>query len=370
MAMEYRRLPHGVQGEAFSALGLGLGGIQNAPEDEIERVIIKAIDNGINYFDLCAGGASVYAPFGRAIKGRREKVFFQLHLGAVYNEKGEYGWSRDLDTIKKTLAWELEAIGINRVDMGFLHCVDASDDFEALVGNGVFDYLKELKAQGTVDYIGFSSHTPHVAEAIIDTGIIDMMMFSINPAYDMEKGDDYGVGSVGERARLFRRCEAEGIGISVMKPFFAGKLLDAEASPFGRALTKNQLIKYALDRPAVLSVLPGVRGLADLDAVLAYVHASEAEKDYSVIGELAPESALGNCVYCNHCQPCPVGIDVGLVTKYYDLARAGDDMAKNHYAKLSKNASDCADCGHCDARCPFKVEQSARMREISRFFGK
>ena len=109
--MEYRQLPHGTAQERFSVLGLGMGGIQNAPENEIEQVVRTAIDHGINFFDLCGGGSSVYAPFGKAVSGQRERVFFQLHLGAVYNEKGEYGWSRDLAQIKETFKWELEARG-------------------------------------------------------------------------------------------------------------------------------------------------------------------------------------------------------------------------------------------------------------------
>ncbi|MEE1032686.1 MAG: aldo/keto reductase [Ruminococcus sp.] len=83
--MEYRQLPHGNEHEKFSVLGLGMGGIQKTPQDEIEAIIRKAIDHGINFFDLCAGGA-VYEPFGRAIKGQREKVFVQCHFGAVYDE--------------------------------------------------------------------------------------------------------------------------------------------------------------------------------------------------------------------------------------------------------------------------------------------
>ena len=75
------------------------------------------------------------------------------------------------------------------------------------------------------------------------------------------------------------------------------------------------------------------------------------------------------CVYCNHCQPCPAGLDVGLINKYYDLAKAGDQLAKDHYQKLEKKASDCIQCGHCDSRCPFQVEQTARMEEIAGYFG-
>ena len=76
--MEYRQLPHGT--ERIGVLGLGMGGIQHTPPEEIEAIIRKAIDHGINFFDLCAGGA-VYAPFGRAIQGRREQVYLQCHFG-------------------------------------------------------------------------------------------------------------------------------------------------------------------------------------------------------------------------------------------------------------------------------------------------
>ena len=73
--------------------------------------------------------------------------------------------------------------------------------------------------------------------------------------------------------------------------------------------------------------------------------------------------------YCNHCQPCPAGLDVGLINKYYDLARAGDALARDHYANLGTTAAACIGCGHCDARCPFQVKQVRRMEEIAAYFG-
>ncbi len=365
--MEYRQLPHGNKNEKFSVLGLGMGGIQNTPPEEIEAIIRKAIDNGINFFDLCAGGA-VYAPFGRAIKEQREKAFIQCHFGAVYDENGEYGWCRDFETIKKTFEWELETLGTDYVDFGFLHCVDEKEDFDKLIEIGVLDYLKELKAKGIVHHIGFSSHTPSVANRIIDTGLVDMMMFSINPAYDFEKGDEYGIGTVNERFTLFKRCQKEGVGISVMKPFHAGQLLSAEQSPFGVALTHMQCLQYAIDRPGVLTAVPGVQTMEHLDTLLKFLQASDEEKDYSVIGSFTADTITGTCVYCNHCQPCPAGIDIGLVNKYYDLALAGDLIAANHYTKLSIKADACLQCGHCESRCPFDVKQETRMKEIAEYF--
>ncbi|MDE6598267.1 MAG: aldo/keto reductase [Clostridia bacterium] len=364
--LEYRKLPHG--NELIGTLGLGMGGIQNAEPDEIQAVVERAIENGINFFDLCAGGKSVYGPFGKAIKGKREKVYFQLHFGAVYKENGEYGWSRNLKTVKDTFGWEMKTLGTDYVDFGFLHCIDEESDVEDIIKNGIFDFVKELKEKGIVRHIGFSSHTPAVAHKLLDTGVMDLMMFSINPAYDLECGDEYGIGTNSERAALFRRCEAEGVGISVMKPFHGGQLLSEKTSPFKKELTKNQCIQYCLDRPAVLAVVPGVRSLDDLSELLKYPASSTGECDYSIIGEFTPESAVGNCVYCNHCQPCPAGIDIGIVNKYYDLALAGDKMAANHYGKLTVKASACLKCGHCDMRCPFKVRQQDKMQTIDNYF--
>ena len=365
--MEYRKLPHG--NEMIGTLGLGTGSLGNTSAVEIEAIVTKAIDNGINFFDLCAGNKSVYEPFGRAIAGKRNKVYFQLHFGAVY-KNGEYGWSRNLDEIKNTFLWEMKTLNTDYVDFGFLHCIDEDADFDEILSNGIFDYVKELKAKGIVRHIGFSSHTPSVAHRVIDTGVMDLFMFSINPAYDLECGDEYGIGTTLERAELLRRCETEGIGVTVMKPFHGGQLLSANTSPFKQALTTNQCIQYCLDRPAVLAVVPGVRNLADLDLLLTYPTSTVADRDYSAIGAFTPEAAVGNCVYCNHCQPCPAHIDIGLVNKYYDLSLAGDKMAANHYDKLAVKADACLKCGHCDRRCPFKVKQQDKMKSIAEYFGK
>lgn len=79
--------------------------------------------------------------------------------------------------------------------------------------------------------------------------MIDMMMFSLNPAYNLECGDEYGIGTANERAALLRRVQTKGVGVSVMKPFHGGQLLSAKTSPFRQALTKNQYIRYCQPPP-------------------------------------------------------------------------------------------------------------------------
>lgn len=366
--MNYRKLPKG--NELINPLGIGLGAIQVLNEDEIEKIINKAIDCGINFFDLCGGGSNVYRPFGKAIKNRRDKVYFELHFGAVYDDAGEYGFSRDLNKIKETFKWEMEMLQTDYVDFGFLHCIDEEEDLEEVINNGILDFVLELKKKNIIRHLGFSSHTPKLCNKLLDMNIFDIFLFSINPAYDYEVGDEYGIGSVNERTLLLDRAKAENVAISVMKPFFGGKLLSSEHSPFKESLTRIQCLQYAMDRPGVIAVVPGIQSMEQLDDILKYYNATDEEKDYSVVYSLASNKINGLCVYCNHCHPCPKGINIALVNKYYDLSLAGDEMAKNHYYKLEKNASDCIHCGHCDNRCPFNVKQSEKMSIINNYFKK
>ena len=103
---------------------------------------------------------------------------------------------------------------------------------------------------------------------------------------------------------------------------------------------------------------------------LAFFDAPREERDYSILSSFAPADAMNKCVYCQHCHPCPMDLDIALINKYYDLNRQGDTLAREHYLTLEKTASDCVQCGHCNDRCPFHVDQMARMREIQAWFGK
>ena len=364
--MEYRKLPHGE--ELISILGLGTSSIGMAGEKEAEAVMALALEAGINFFDMASSDVVPFPAYGRAIAGMREKVYFQIHFGANY-QTGKYGWTTDLDTIKRSVDWQLSALKTDYIDFGFLHCIDEESDLETVLKSGILEYIQKLQKGGAVRHIGLSSHTPRIVNQVLDMGVIDLVMFSINPGYDYRHGE-FAIGSVDERAALYRRCEAEGVGISVMKAFSGGQLLNAKTSPFGKAMTEYQCIQYALDKPGVLTVLPGVRHRDDLRRVLGFLDAAPEEKDYSILGSFAPQDAAGKCVYCNHCQPCPAGLDVGLINKYYDLSKAGDALARSHYENLEKKAGDCVKCGHCDKRCPFQVSQAERMSEICAYFGR
>ncbi len=349
-------------GDRISEIGLGSAYMPETPLSEAIPALRRAYEGGINYYDLAAGDGKAFPLYGEAFADVRKDILYQIHFGADYSQ-GTYGWSLDLETIKRSIDKQLRELRTDYIDYGFIHCQDELSDWETYLKNGVYDHIMKLKEQGIIRHIGLSSHTPAVIGRIMDEVPIDMLMFSVNPAYDYGEGE-FANGSPDERAEVYRRCETEGVGISVMKPFSGGQLLSAARSPFGQALTLYQCIRYALDKPGVLTVLPGAKSVREVEELLRYEDQPEEALDYSLIASFAPPKAIGRCVYCDHCKPCPVGIPIGLVNKYYDLAKAGDALAAEHYKTLEKNADDCISCGHCDSRCPFSVRQSERMREI------
>lgn len=353
--------------DKISVLGFGTSYIAQADEKDAIATIRQAYEGGVNYFDLATAESRTFPYFGAALGDVRKNVRYQIHFGANY-QGGPYGFTLDAEAIKKSIHWQLEKLGTDYIDYGFIHCLDEVADWRKYQKNGALAFLMELKEQGIVRHLGLSSHTPATIQQVMDDVPLDMLMFSVNAAYDYHKGT-YGKGSTDERTAVYRRCEAEGVGIAVMKPFAGGQLLDASLSPFGQALTHYQCLQYALDRPGVLTVLPGMSSVEQIKHLLGFFEASPEEKDYSVLGSFTPPDAVGKCVYCNHCAPCPQGIQIGLVNKYYDLALRGDAMAEEHYRELEKHASDCIQCGHCNSRCPFHVDQMARMKEINRHFG-
>ena len=363
--MEYRTNKR--TGDKISIIGLGASYIGSKSEKDALETIEYALENGINYFDLASGHAATFPYYGKAFKEVRDKVMFQIHFGADYTT-GVYGWSLDLETIKRSVSWQLENLKTDYIDYGFIHCIDEVKDFETYEKNGVLDYILSLKEKGVIKHIGLSSHTPKAINKVLDLGIVDMLMFSVNPLYDDGLGE-YARGNRDERNALYLRCEKENVGISCMKPFSGGQLLDAAKSPYSKALSKVQCISYALSRPSVLTVLPGASSVKELKECLEYLNASAEEKDFSAIAGLKKRSDKLSCTYCQHCHPCPKGLDIALINKYYDLSLLGDDMAKEHYLSLEKKAGDCISCGHCDRRCPFHVKQSERMSKIKKYFG-
>lgn len=374
--MRYREL--GSTGLKVSEIGFGPEWMKGTPEEtrEIAEALRKA---GVNILDCWMSDPHIRANLGYAIKGHIDDWIIQAHFGACWVE-GQYKRSRDLELVRIAFEDELRLLGVEYAEIGMMHYIDSVKEFEECMSGGFFAYVEEMKKIGRIRHIGLSTHNPEVAIAAVRTGKVEVIMFSINPAFDMLPASDniddlFGdYSAAGEnidpvRAELYKLCAAKGVGLTVMKPYAGGRLLDAAESPFGVALTPEQCIHYCLTRPAVASVLAGYKTLAEVDAALAYESASSEALDYASVLAGAPAHAyFGQCTYCGHCQPCVVGIDIATVNKFADLALMQDEVpssVREHYLALDHTADECISCGSCEPNCPFGVRISERMTETA-----
>lgn len=385
--MKYRTL--GRTGMQVSEISLGCEHLQGKDHELIKTVIDAALSKGINFLDVFMSEPNVRTDIGKALAGRRESVLIQGHIGSCW-VNGQYKVSRDIVECRTYFEDLLERLQTDYIDVGMLHFVDKETDWDALEKSEVMQYAIELKEKGVIRSIGMSSHDPVTAKKAVDTGLIDVLMFSLNPAYDLvpkerdltevftevvngQKQDFSGLTLEPARAALYRACEEQGTAITVMKTLAMGTLLSAERSPLGVALTEAQCIDYALNRPAVAAVMVGMQRVSDVEEAMSYYEAAADERDSSeILGSLGMFNADGRCMYCNHCLPCPAEINIAAVNKYLDLVELDGKPAESvrqHYAALGNTAEKCLNCGACESRCPFNVQVTARMEKAKEIFG-
>ena len=380
--MKYRTL--GKTGLMVSEIGFGGEWLERHDEEESVQLIQYAAEKGINIIDCWMPDPKSRDIIGRAMEGNRENWIVQGHIGSTY-QNGQYVRSREMKHVVPAFEDILKRMKTDYIDLGMIHYIDAQEDWDVCMNTDYIKYVHKLHDEGVIRHIGLSTHNPRIAKQAVETGFIEMILFSINPAFDMRPatedldsmfegydGTDYS-GIDPERAALYRLCEEKNVGIAVMKGFFGGRMFDAKTSPFGVAFTPLQCIHYALTRPGVSSILCGYDTKEQVDEAVSYENASEDEKDYaSVIASAPLHSYTGQCTYCGHCKPCPVNIDIAMVNKMYDLAvqqPAVPESVKAHYEALGITASACVECRSCESRCPFGVEVADRMKKTAELFG-
>jgi Predicted oxidoreductases of the aldo/keto reductase family len=382
--MEYRIL--GRTGIKVSAIGIGGEGFENKSYRDCEAIIDCAINEGINFIDMYNSNPEVRSNVGKALsKFPRSSFVIEGHLCSTW-DNGQYRRTRDLNEVVSAYEDFLSRTQFGYVDIGMIHYVDDQKDFENIFNGEIIKYAKGLKEKGVIKFLGISTHNTDIAFKAVETGIIDVILFSVNAAYDMLPAteDVYELfeestfnnrvyeGIDPKRDKLYQTCENAGVALTVMKGYAAGVLLNSKESPFGKALTPVQCLHYCLSRPAVASVMVGVSNKEQILTATAYIAASDKEKDYSEVLANTPRSSFsGHCMYCGHCAPCSKKIDIAAVNKYLDLALIQEDVPetlKNHYGLLEHHADECIECGLCMKNCPFGVDIIYKMKQAVKLF--
>ncbi len=382
--MQYRKL--GRTELDVSEIGMGLEHLLDKDEAVVAETIQTAIRGGVNYFDCLplseysteTGENEAYLKLGRALEGCREWVYLTF-LAYV---------SRPLPYIQADFACYLRALRTDHTDVFILACCDRLVDFEQATGAGsLLEYAKKLRGEGKVRHIGFSTHNAELAHRVIRSGDFDVLMFPVNPAFDVipdeERFHSDILGNIWDaayqftsadggprpRTSVYDACERYGVGLVAMKPFAGGFIFGVEKAA---GFTPLNLLSYALAQAGVSTVVPGCANPREIEQILAYHSAPAEALDYSGAVAKSRWSVRGNCLYCSHCQPCAVRIDIAAVNRLLDSARAGAsaDMRgmRERYAALAVKPSACVRCGACEERCPFQVGVMDQMKQAAEAF--
>ncbi|MGN0035170.1 MAG: aldo/keto reductase [Coriobacteriales bacterium] len=380
--MDYRKL--GSTGLEVSEIGFGAEWLSGKTTEQSVELVTHVARQGVNLVDCWMADPVVRRNLAAGVCLDRAHWTVQGHFGSTWQD-GQYVRTRDMDEVVPSWEFLLDCFG-GHIELGMVHYVDRLDELESIVAGPFLAYVKAERAAGHIDHVGISTHAPQVAQAAAESGEFEVIMFSVNPAFDLmpagveleelfdESSYRAGLDGIDDaRARLYATCEERDVGITVMKPFAGGRLLDARRSPFGIALSPAQCLHYALTRPAVASVLPGFGTVAEADGCLSYETATDVERDYASALAGAPRNSYrGACTYCGHCQPCTAGIDIATVNKFADLAAMHDGVpasTREHYRSLDRHASDCTGCRACEPNCPFGVRIADKMTRTAELFG-
>jgi predicted aldo/keto reductase-like oxidoreductase len=370
--VKYTKL--GRTGLDVSAIGIGTEHLRGQPRETVVSTLRQAIERGVNYFDLIFCFPDYLSNMQAAFQGHRERVLLTAHLGST-ERKGQYYKSRSISRCETFFLNLLSRLGTDHVDVLFLHNFNSVNDWRKTAKpRGVLDLARRLQQEGKARFLGISGHYPGVLELAIETGLVDVVMFPVNMFSHAMPG----------RRELLELCARLEIGMVAMKPLGGGKLLnkrgsfrvpkyqtsgEAYTTRISNEVTPTQCLSYVLSQVGVSIALPGVKNGTEVAAALQVLEATEEEQDFSDLLADFGRYVEGECVYCNHCLPCPAVIDIGQVNRLLDAAQLGIvESLRRAYHALPVTASACTECGVCVERCPFGVEVVARMKQAAGIF--
>ncbi len=331
--MEYREL--GKTGLKVSVVGFGGIPVQRIDASSVEKVVNRAIELGINFFDTARGYTDSEEKLGAALKKHRDQVIIATKSMA----RDKKGMAADIEKSLKTM-------GVDYIDLFQLHNVKDRKALEQVMApDGALAALKEAKEKGLIRHIGVTSHIKDFLLEILKTGEVETVQFPFNPV------------EVNGSQDVFDLTSKMDCGVIVMKPLAGGALTNA-----------NQALRFILEHPVSVAI-PGMDSLEQVEENAAVGNdlkpLSETEKD-----ELAGVVAkLGTsfCRRCEYCLPCQQGIDIPSVFLFdgyytrYDLK----DWALNRYQSLKVKPDECLECGECEERCPYNLPIREMLKEAA-----
>jgi len=350
-------------GNALSALGFGC---MRFPRDRAltERLIVRAAEAGVNYFDTAYLYPGSEAALGSILHkyGLRDKVFVATKL--PHSNCAEYG---DFDKYFKI---QLERLKTNHIDYYMIHNVNGLKPWRRLCGMGIEKWVADKKANGLIKQFGFSFHGDR--QGFTDLiGAYDWDFCQIQYNYFDENNQ---AGRTG-----LQKAHAAGLTVMIMEPLYGGKLatgLPPKAVEALRAADPGLsaaawAFLWIYGQPEAGVVLSGMNSAEQLEDNLKTVEISKSrapsDKDaaaYESVLATLRESFKIPCTGCGYCMPCPKGVDIpACFTAYNSSFALGFVAGLSQYLTSTGamrpdshgRAVSCVKCGACESKCPQKI---------------
>ena len=374
--MNYRK--NSKNDDLLSILGFGCMRLpkngNSIDEVESEKMILSAIENGVNYFDT----AYIYQ------NGKSETVLGKI-LAQGYRDKVNIATKIPPFLVKKTTDFDkifsiqLERLQTDHIDYYLIHMLMDLQTWNRLKALGVIEWIQEKKRTGQIRNIGFSFHgTKSEFVSIIDAYDWDFCQIQYN---FIDENNQAGKSGLLHAASL-------GIPVIVMEPLRGGKIvfgLPKEIDELWKQMKPARSVaewalRWVWNHPQVNVVLSGMstqEQVADNIRIASDAQANSlSEKELSVFDtarEIIRAKTKVNCTACGYCMPCPQGVDIpacfaayndkylnhkGFSSKLTYLQNTG--AMSNHPAYASK----CVQCRMCEAHCPQRIVISERLKEV------
>jgi predicted aldo/keto reductase-like oxidoreductase len=346
----------GRTGLRVGELGLGTEWLVGRGAATYREVIRSASERGVSYVDILFSTAAYRDELGAALRGIRERFVIAGHIGCAETD-GQYRKTRDAAECAALFDDLLRRLGTDHVDIVMVQFVDTERDYAKVMSpGGLYELAARVRDQGKARGVGISTHDYACAEKAAASGAFDVIMFPLSiilAPVPME-------GILGS-------CERNGVGLVAMKPFGGGRLFQRRQA---LGVAPSQLVGYPLLDPRVTVALAGVKSSEELEAAVAGVEDKPARSTFERVAKELLAAGKGDCVYCNHCLPCPVGINIAETLMYLDSAAVKlTTELEAAYAASEVKASACTACAACEKRCPWSVPVTERMRRAAALLG-
>ena len=311
---------------AFGALP-----IQRVSMDEAVKILRKAYEGGMTYFDTARAYSDSEEKLGNAFKGMRDKIFIATKTA------GKTG-----DEVRKDLDTSLKMLQTDYIDVYQLHQVGQC--YRPGDGTGVYEALEEAKKAGKIRHFGVTAHLLHVAFECAESGLYETMQYPFS-YLAMDKEYD-----------LVRLCAEKNMGYIAMKSLAGGLITDSRVA-----------MAFMNEQENVLPIW-GIQKESELDEWLSYMHNDPVMDDEAraVIAKDRDELCGEFCRGCGYCVPtCPQHITINQCARMSLMLRRAPSEAwlTEHWQNEMKKAETCIECGMCKTKCPYGLDTPRLLKE-------